>query len=186
MNAYSFPDTVIISEPAKNLITRILNLDPTKRPKLDEILTHNFFKLYSSIPKNMPNSTLACPPPATLMKQYQLTYGAPTLSSSAMPVKLESTAPININQAKSTADNMQPNFNHTEKIKLDPHKHVDKPKEEEKSVPKSIADGCAGWIWVKKWVDYSSKYGLGYMLTSGTTGVFYNDSTKIILSKDEQ
>ena len=36
-------------------------------------------------------------------------------------------------------------------------------------------------VWVKKWVDYSSKYGLGYLLSNGATGVFFNDSTKIIL-----
>jgi len=36
-------------------------------------------------------------------------------------------------------------------------------------------------VWVKKWVDYSSKYGLGYLLSNGITGVFFNDSTKIIL-----
>jgi polo-like kinase 1 len=35
-------------------------------------------------------------------------------------------------------------------------------------------------IWVKKWVDYSSKYGLGYLLNNGFIGVFFNDSTKII------
>jgi len=35
-------------------------------------------------------------------------------------------------------------------------------------------------IWVKKWVDYSSKYGLGYLLSNNFTGVFYNDSSKII------
>jgi polo-like kinase 1 len=34
---------------------------------------------------------------------------------------------------------------------------------------------------VKKWVDYSSKYGLGYILSNGATGVFFNDSSKIIL-----
>lgn len=34
---------------------------------------------------------------------------------------------------------------------------------------------------MKKWVDYSSKYGLGYLLSNGCTGVFFNDSTKIIL-----
>jgi polo-like kinase 1 len=34
---------------------------------------------------------------------------------------------------------------------------------------------------VKKWVDYSSKYGLGYLLSNGATGVFFNDSTKILL-----
>lgn len=36
-------------------------------------------------------------------------------------------------------------------------------------------------VWVKKWVDYSTKYGLGYFLSDGATGVFFNDSTKIIL-----
>jgi len=35
--------------------------------------------------------------------------------------------------------------------------------------------------WVKKWVDYSSKYGLGYLLSNSATGVFFNDSTKIII-----
>jgi polo-like kinase 1 len=36
-------------------------------------------------------------------------------------------------------------------------------------------------IWVKKWVDYSSKYGLGYLLSNLATGVFFNDSTKIVI-----
>jgi polo-like kinase 1 len=36
-------------------------------------------------------------------------------------------------------------------------------------------------VWVKKWVDYSSKYGLGYLLSNGATGVFFNDSTKLVL-----
>ena len=36
-------------------------------------------------------------------------------------------------------------------------------------------------VWVKKWVDYSSKYGLGYFLSNSATGVFFNDSTKIVL-----
>lgn len=33
---------------------------------------------------------------------------------------------------------------------------------------------------VKKFVDYSSKYGLGYFLSNNSTGVYFNDSTKII------
>jgi polo-like kinase 1 len=39
-------------------------------------------------------------------------------------------------------------------------------------------------IWVKKWVDYASKYGLGYRLSNEATGVFFNDSTKILLDPD--
>lgn len=39
-------------------------------------------------------------------------------------------------------------------------------------------------VWVKKWVDYSSKYGLGYLLSNSSVGVFFNDSTKIVLDVD--
>lgn len=35
-------------------------------------------------------------------------------------------------------------------------------------------------VWVTKWVDYSSKYGLGYLLSDLSSGVFFNDSTKIV------
>lgn len=35
---------------------------------------------------------------------------------------------------------------------------------------------------MKKWVDYSTKYGLGYLLSDGSTGVYFNDSTKMILN----
>jgi polo-like kinase 1 len=39
-------------------------------------------------------------------------------------------------------------------------------------------------VWVKKWVDYSTKYGLGYLLSNNATGVFFNDSTKIVMDPD--
>ena len=35
-------------------------------------------------------------------------------------------------------------------------------------------------VWVKKWVDYSSLYGIAYHLSNGVTGVFFNDSSKLI------
>lgn len=38
MNSYSFPEHIPISDTVRNLITRILNLDPTKRPTLDDII----------------------------------------------------------------------------------------------------------------------------------------------------
>jgi polo-like kinase 1 len=38
--------------------------------------------------------------------------------------------------------------------------------------------------WVVRYVDYSSKYGLGYLFNNGSAGVYFNDSTKIVLSSD--
>lgn len=39
-------------------------------------------------------------------------------------------------------------------------------------------------IWVTKYVDYTSKYGLGFLLNDGSSGVYFNDSTKAVLSPD--
>lgn len=44
--------------------------------------------------------------------------------------------------------------------------------------------GSTPELWVTKWVDYSSKYGVGYILSDGSIGVYFNDSTKIILVQD--
>ena len=38
---------------------------------------------------------------------------------------------------------------------------------------------------VTKFVDFSSKYGLGYVLSNGSYGVLFNDSTKIILHPNQ-
>ncbi|GLE06890.1 hypothetical protein PINS_up016559 [Pythium insidiosum] len=39
-------------------------------------------------------------------------------------------------------------------------------------------------LWVSQWVDYTSKYGMGYVLSDGSAGVYFNDSTKIVSSGD--
>lgn len=39
-------------------------------------------------------------------------------------------------------------------------------------------------VWVVSYVDYTSKYGLGFLFNTGSAGVFFNDSTKIVLSAD--
>ena len=41
-------------------------------------------------------------------------------------------------------------------------------------------------IFVKKWVDYSSKYGLGYLLSDGATGIYFNDSSKIVIDSNQE
>ena len=47
-NNYSFPSNVSISEDAKDLIKKILVLDPIQRPTLDEILQHPFVKNHAN------------------------------------------------------------------------------------------------------------------------------------------
>jgi len=45
-------------------------------------------------------------------------------------------------------------------------------------------DSLTANVWVVKYVDYTAKYGLGFLLNTGSAGVYFNDSTKIVLSPD--
>jgi len=38
--------------------------------------------------------------------------------------------------------------------------------------------------WVERYVDYTSKYGLGYLLSDGSSGVYFNDSKKAIVEAE--
>ena len=168
MNAYSFPENAIISEAAKNLISQILVTDPAKRPTLDQILTHDFFNQGTSIPKLLPTSTLACTPSLSYIRQFMPDAGKDGIVNKPLTTTklIERTGTNNNTNAdkdenrngKDAIKNLNVNF-----PQGDPHlKGPD--------------------TWVKKWVDYSSKYGLGYLLSNGFSGVFFNDSSKIILN----
>ena len=52
--------------------------------------------------------------------------------------------------------------------------------ESNKKAKDIIVQGSFDKTFVRKWVDYSSKYGLGYLLSDRSTGIFFNDRTKTI------
>jgi len=57
MGAYSFPEHVPLSDNSKNLISKLLSLDPTKRPNLDEIVASPFIANGENIPRFLPLSS---------------------------------------------------------------------------------------------------------------------------------
>jgi serine/threonine protein kinase len=59
---------VIISDGARDLISKILIGDPKMRPNLDEIIAHEFFNNGGTVPKTLPQSFLACPPSAQYIR----------------------------------------------------------------------------------------------------------------------
>jgi len=90
MNAYQFPENIPISDRAKNLISKILVLDPTKRPSLNDILDHPFISSPTiEIPPYMPQYTLACP----LSKKFFEGISAQYAKDQPLN-RLESTAPL--------------------------------------------------------------------------------------------
>ena len=165
MNAYTFPESAIISEAAKNLIAQILVLDPGKRPTLDQIITHDFFNQGTSIPKLLPTSTLACTPSLSYIRQFM-----PEAGKDGIVNKPVTTTKL---IDKPTGNNNGANENKNEKEEKNLNIN---------STPQGDPSLKGPDTWVKKWVDYSSKYGLGYLLSNGFSGVFFNDSSKIILN----
>jgi POLO box duplicated region len=47
--------------------------------------------------------------------------------------------------------------------------------------PRATAPTNSLPVWVTRYVDYTSKYGLGFLLSDGSSGVYFNDSTKTAL-----
>ena len=187
MNAYSFPDGAIISDAAKSLIIDILVTDPAKRPSLDQILSHDFFNQGTSIPKLLPSSTLACTPSLSFIRQFMPQAGPNGIvvkSSEHEHQKIMSdrcgvelpNRPMTTNNTNNQKTLGNPMSGNTPGTVRDGDKKNDF---QSNNMVGSNVNGPD--TWVKKWVDYSSKYGLGYLLSNGFTGVFFNDSSKIIL-----
>ena len=95
MNAYCFPEQILISNAAKTLIQKILNTDPAMRPTIDEIFASEFFNSGATIPKLLPISTLACPPSSSYTRQFLPPNQRDLSAGRASPQRLESTAPVN-------------------------------------------------------------------------------------------
>ena len=157
---YIFPENCKISEYAKKLIQKILVVEPKKRPSLNDILLDDFFNQGIAIPKLMPTSTLAFKPPKEYINKFM-----PNKDTNNIETKKPSeensknTSNNEITKDTETSDNsgiVPPFINSTFLSKKE--------------------------VWVTKWVDYSTKYGLGYILNNGLIGVYFNDNTKMLLN----
>ena len=157
---YSFPEDCTISKEAKNLIEQILVLDPSERINLEQIMNHDFFKLGNNIPKLLPTSTLYSKPNIDYIRQF-------------MPEADENGV---VNKKIKTNNNLK-NYFELEKEDEILFKGKEYNYDDEEKIKKPN-------IWVKCWIDYSSRFGIGYVLNNGNFGAFLNDKTKIIFNPE--
>lgn len=69
--AFTFPEHVHFGTYAKDFIRKCLTVDINRRMNLTEMLEHDFLSLVP-LPKQIPVSTLVCPPATAFAKQYAL------------------------------------------------------------------------------------------------------------------
>lgn len=172
MNAYSFPEHVAVSDEAKAIITRILRSEPQTRPNLEEIANHDFFQK-NAIPKTLPVSTLAVPPSAHFTKQFMLNTQPPPSAptSETTPYRMPSPRDNPLRPATARLNAKNP----------ETARPQSRSGGSENTIASKLIEGSAD-VWVMKWIDYSRKYGLGYLLSDGSYGVYFNDATKITMS----
>ena len=158
LNKYSFPINSVISDYAKNLITDILVTDPSKRPTLDDILESDFFYMGISLPKTLNVSTLSVPPTLDYIKQYIPNVGENGIVNKvASNFKIKKNFNLTCMSPEGTARLLNDNDIENNNNNVNPSD-----------------------VYVVKWVDYSSKYGLGYLLSNHNVGIYFNDLSKIL------
>ena len=201
-NSYHFPEHLEISKEAKSMIKLMLHGNPTKRPTLSEVKDHPFLIL--PCPSILHPSLLACPPTKTFINKYSITastnqifeprntnYLASTAkyhSSKALDTNKENLAtkiiPKIAKEQKGAGFSKTLSKNSSKRFSENLHSGMNSPsnsnKYEDGKLEEIIPNSTQVPIHAKKWIDYTTKYGLGYVLSDGSIGVFFNDATKII------
>ncbi|KAA3680593.1 polo-like kinase 1 [Paragonimus westermani] len=184
-NEYKIPYR--ISAPASKFIRALLHAEPSMRPSMFNMLDDEFFKDYT--PNCLPVSALTtCP---RFDAQLNTQIGRRPLSD----INPLEDVPITsgggtLPKASSTAVEYQPNDRWLSTLKKELQTLLSNAKVLEDNTAKALEDSedpaCCPIYWVSKWVDYSDKYGLGYQLCDNSSGVVFNDVTRLILAGNLQ
>lgn len=195
---------------AKNLISKLLQHDPAKRPTVNDILKDEFMTM-GYLPPRLPVSCLTMAPrfdpkvnlwasrggPLTeLNKDFGRTTTSGSVSSIFLPLIFKEyfkccikiTGMGSLKKTSSNASDVPPSDCYLSELLKQLRTVVESQPakkfpmmEDEAEDPKS-----APMVLVSKWVDYSDKYGFGYALSDESIGVLFNDVTKLLQLADGQ
>ena len=187
MNSYSFPENIKVDPSAKKLISSILNLDPSKRPSLDAITEHDFFKMFHTIPLTLPLSTLSCPPSQNYINQFSKNEN-----------KFGNDDNLN-HQMNSSRNLKELNAYNSDGIN---DNNLDNDFDE--GVLKKLSDGTNKFLYgnegqnyqgtknffsrkISRYFDYASKFGFVYFINNTHIGICFNDYSNILrhMNKDQ-
>merc|ERR1719342_954685 len=182
-NEYHIPSRV--GPLARNLIQRLLQHEPAKRPSVAEILKDDFMTM-GYLPHRLPVSCL------TMAPRFDTKANTSLIATRKPLTEVNSGTHLGTQGSLSRKDSVKSDAPPSDCYLSDLHTRFAKlivsrpgsrnpPMEEEAEDPKSQP-----MVWVSKWVDYSDKYGFGYCLNDDSIGVVFNDLTKLLLLADGQ
>nr|XP_006811786.1 PREDICTED: serine/threonine-protein kinase PLK1 isoform X2 [Saccoglossus kowalevskii] len=198
-NEYYIPSR--ISAPAKSLIQKMLQSNPIERPSMQEALDDEFFKC-GPLPTRLPTSCLTTAPRFSVA-QPMASSRKPLLEKNGTGDAIPTNGLTKESEAlrKLAAKNGEgkeegsrgvlrsedgagePTDCYLSELLAQLNTIVKSGPASKAVIDEDEAEDPAAVpvYWVSKWVDYSDKYGLGYMLSDDSVGVRYNDSTKLLL-----
>ncbi|XP_041524638.1 inactive serine/threonine-protein kinase PLK5 isoform X3 [Microtus oregoni] len=161
-----YPQPAHLSPSARSLIARLLAPDPAERPSLDHVLQDDFF---TQVP--LPQKSLQ----VLQKKGRNLTTWSPAMG---FPLCAESPVLLTLGTLQTNlADPKGCWALQVEAATRKMHLCLDagpvaaqEPPGEQRPV-----------LWAPKWVDYSLKYGFGYQLSDGGSGVLFRDGSHMAL-----
>ena len=177
MNSYKFPENIKVESSAKKLISSMLNLDPSKRPSLDAIMEHDFFKIYHSVPLILPVSTLSCPLSQKYISEFLKSDNINVTSVSPVKYNYKNyNERSNANKNYIEENDMNLNFDLFKKIGDD----GDTKYNYENFASHIPPEKRYFSVKISKFFDYSSKFGYVYFINNTHLGICFNDFTNIV------
>ncbi|CAG5113749.1 Oidioi.mRNA.OKI2018_I69.chr2.g7839.t1.cds [Oikopleura dioica] len=190
---YVIPEDTV-GPAASNLITSMLKNNPKTRIMAKEMLDHEFLT-EGYLPKRLPTSSLTVRPHFTERQMTFNTTKKPLIAVDNMPEEDEEQGYARPTIRKSLMPSDMP------VIKVDPNtKRLQRKREDIDGLYNMLQETILNAVrilpempedaehpasspvyWISKWVDYSDKYGIGFMLCDNSVGVLFNDATRAML-----
>ena len=199
MNSYSFPENIKVDPTVKKLISSILNLDPSKRPSLDAIAEHDFFKMYHSVPLILPLSTLSCPPSHNYIAQFAKNDSRFQNGQNEYLNNQNNNNQNNLElHRRNESNNAFKNPMNSSRNKNKDLNNFNSDGENENNIDdldepvlKKLSDANNGQInmppiqnyfsrKISRYFDYNSKFGFVYFINNTHIGICFNDYSNIL------
>ena len=184
MNSYKFPENIKVDPSAKKLISSILNLDPSKRPSLDAILEHDFFKIYHSIPLTLPLSTLSCP-----LSQEYISKFLKTDNNNNIVTKIINKGDDlpSSERGKENGNNYFESVYDEQMLKKIAEDNKNLGLNDDGNIQNIPSEKSFFTKRISKYFDYASKFGFVYFINNTHMGICFNDYSNILhyINKDE-
>ncbi|XP_047633653.1 inactive serine/threonine-protein kinase PLK5 isoform X2 [Phacochoerus africanus] len=189
IRAGRYPEPAHLSPNARRLIARLLAPDPAERPSLDHLLQDDFFTQGFTPDRLPPHSCHSLPIfaiPQPLGRLFRK-VGRLLLTKWRPPCPFTPREASDPGEGGLDPDSMEAGSEASLSVRgvLSPEDPIHLLTQGTlRSGPAAMQEPPGEqWpvLWAPKWVDYSSKYGFGYQLSDGSSGVLLRDGTHLAL-----